>query len=157
MKGWIRINKNSSKMHRALRCTCSRRKISTFLFPSLWICLQPDHWCCWWHLLQYLSLHDIGCSVCFILLIHKVLLIMHPPSVFSLFIFLVHNSFPSCYLPPAPQRKSEYWIISCCQILLPSFTSHIMLMVGHLMWLIVQSIFLHFLFPLSLSWFIVGV
>ena len=68
--------------------------------------------------------------------------------------FLVCNSFPSCC--HLPNLEENLWLLD--HQLLPNppciFHSCLVLMIGDVLWLIVESIFLHCLFPLSLSWFI---
>jgi hypothetical protein len=94
--------------------------------------------------------------------IHKVLLIMtqhhfyllHP---YSLYLFSCVQLFPFMLSFPQLRRKSLIIgssAVACCPTLSEVFTSHLVHMVGDVMWLIVESNFLHFLFPLSLSWFI---
>ena len=90
--------------------------------------------------------------------IHKVLLIMSPHHFYLLLILsYCLQLFPFMFLTPLLKRKSDYLIISCCQIFSSSFTSHLLLMAGDVMWLIVESIFLDCLFTLSFSWISIGV
>ncbi len=136
----------------ALHCTCSV-KYPPFLIslPLNW--LQLDHWCCWQQRPQ--SLFDVGYSVPFILLYlqsaayHASASFLPPP---SLFIFLFETLSLHVLVPIAHhRRKFYYWIISCCLILPATFTPHLVLMVGDVMRLIVESIFLQCLLALSLS------
>jgi len=90
--------------------------------------------------------------------IHKMLLLMPPCHVFNSSVlilsvnFLVaHNSFPSFYHPPISEENRT--IGSSAPIFPASFTSHLMLMVGDVMWLIVESFFLHLVQSLFVSIF----
>ncbi len=159
MWGWIRKTKNCSAMHRGIALHLFNEEIPPSSLPSLY------RFTTWLLVLlvassSNLSLHDVDCSVRFFSCIHKVLLIMtqhhfYPSSIlFSLFIFLFATLSLHVDIPPTKKKIFDYWIISCCPTLSESFTSHLVHMVGDVTWLIVESNFLHCLFPLSLSWFI---
>jgi hypothetical protein len=163
MWGWIRITKNCSAMHRGIALHLFNEEIPPSSLPSLY------RFTTWLLVLlvassSSLSLHDVDCSVLFFLVFTKCCLswlsIIFTSSILILSIyFLVCNSFPSCC--DSPNLGENIWLldhqllpVACCPTLSESFTSHLVHMVGDVMWLIVESNFLHRLFPLSLSWFI---
>ncbi len=155
MWGWIRKTKNCSAMHRGIALHLFNEEIPPSSLPSLY------RFTTWLLVLlvassSSLSLHDVDCSVLVFLVFTKCCLswlsIMFSSSILILSIyFLVCNSFPSCCPSPNLEEIFDYWIISCCPTLSESFTSHLVHLVGDVMWLIVESNFLHRLFPLSLS------
>ena len=160
MWGWIRITKNCSAMDRGIALHLFNEEIPPSSLPSLY------RFTTWLLVLlvassSSLSLHDVDCSVLFFLVFTKCCLswlsIIFTSSILILSIyFLVCNSFPSCCHPPNSEENLWLLIISCCPILPASFTCYHVLMVGDVIWMIVESNFLHCLFPLSLSWFIGG-
>ena len=143
-------------MHRALRCTCSmRNKFPPFSFPSsffLLICL-PLTWFTTWSLVSLVAFSSLSMMLVIVLVlsscsIHKMLLLLPSCHFFNSSVlilcvnFLVaHNSFPSFSHPPISEENRT--IGSSAPIFPASFTSHLMLMVGDVMWLIVESFFLH--------------
>ena len=159
MWGWIRITKNCSAMHRGIALHLFNEEIPPSSLPSLY------RFTTWLLVLlvassSNLSLHDVDCSVLFFLVYsqgaayHGSASFLPPPSLFSLFIFWFATLSLHVVIPPTYKKIFCYWIISCCPTLSESFTSHLVHMVGDVMWLIVESNFLHRLFPHSFSWFI---
>ncbi len=104
-------------MHRALHCTYSMRNkfpptsFPYFSFTSTWIGLQLDHWFFGGIIFpNNISLHDVGFSVCFILLYAQSAAyyasesFLPPPSFSSLFIFLCFTTLSLHVLIPPSQN-----------------------------------------------------
>ncbi len=110
-QGWIRINKNSSTMHRGIAPHLCNEEI-----PPLIISLTLNWFTTWLLLLLVASspshsLHDVGCSVHFFSCIHKVLLIMtqhhfHLLHPYSLNLYSCLQLFPFMLSSPQLRRKS---------------------------------------------------